>query len=87
MSRRAAALPLDRAFALVVRYSGFDPAAPHWLQKHNFMCLIKTHDRGGCSPSSEPRTGRLASAPLDGPLWWRRADRGVACRIRGFLAG
>lgn len=36
-----AALPLDRAFALAQGDSGFDPAAPVFLPKSNFMCLLK----------------------------------------------
>ena len=31
-------IPWDRAFALAQGDSGFDPAAPVWLQKMNFMC-------------------------------------------------
>lgn len=35
------ALPWDRAFALAQGDSGFDPAAPVFLHKSNFMCLLK----------------------------------------------
>ncbi len=34
-------IPWDRAFALAQGDSGFDPAAPQWLQKQDFMCLMK----------------------------------------------
>ncbi len=33
------ALPWDRAFALAQGDAPFDPAAPAWLPKTNFMCL------------------------------------------------
>ena len=35
------ALPWDRAFALAQGDSGFDPAAPVFMHKSNFMCLLK----------------------------------------------
>ncbi len=35
------AIPWDRAFALAQGDSGFDPAAPVWLPKYNFLCLMK----------------------------------------------
>ena len=38
------ALPWDRAFALAHGDSGFDPAAPTFRPKSNFMCLLK-HER------------------------------------------
>jgi hypothetical protein len=34
-------IPWDRAFALAQGDSGFDPAAPTWLPKWNFLCLMK----------------------------------------------
>ena len=34
-------IPWDRAFALAQGDCGFDPAAPAWRQKANFMCLMK----------------------------------------------
>jgi uncharacterized protein YcbX len=34
-------IPWDRAFALAQGDSGFDPKAPAWLPKYNFLCLMK----------------------------------------------
>jgi uncharacterized protein YcbX len=34
------ALPWDRAFALAQGDAPFDPTAPQWLKKTNFMCLM-----------------------------------------------
>jgi uncharacterized protein len=34
-------LPWDRAFALAQGDAPFDPAAPTWLQKGHFMCLMR----------------------------------------------
>jgi uncharacterized protein YcbX len=34
-------IPWDRSFALAQGDSGFDPAAPVWLPKYNFLCLMK----------------------------------------------
>jgi uncharacterized protein YcbX len=36
------AIPWDRAFALALGDSGFDPAKPEWLPSRNFLCLT-TH--------------------------------------------
>src|SRR5580704_2912738 len=33
-------IPWDRAFALAQGDAGFDPAAPQWRQKANFMCQM-----------------------------------------------
>src|ERR1700675_1024898 len=34
-------LPWDRAFALAQGDSNFDPENPGWVQKSNFMCLLR----------------------------------------------
>lgn len=53
------ALPWDRAFALAQGDAGFDPAAPAWLPKHNFMCLMKNARIALLRSSFDARTGRL----------------------------
>ena len=35
------AIPWDRAFALAQGDAPFDPGAPAWLPKQNFMCLMR----------------------------------------------
>ncbi len=36
------AIPWDRAFALAQGDAAFDPDAPRWLMKDNFMCSRRT---------------------------------------------
>ncbi len=60
------ALPWDRAFALAQGDSGFDPAAPSWLPKQNFMCLMVNARIAGLQASFDERHGRLAILAPDG---------------------
>jgi uncharacterized protein YcbX len=53
-------IPWDRAFALAQGDSGFDPAAPQWRQKANFMCQMKNARIAALFSFFEPRTGMLA---------------------------
>ncbi|HET8997274.1 MAG TPA: MOSC N-terminal beta barrel domain-containing protein [Acetobacteraceae bacterium] len=59
-------IPWDRAFALAQGDSGFDPAAPTWLMKDNFMCLKKNAKAAALFSFFEPRTGMLAIRAPDG---------------------
>src|ERR1700733_14388711 len=59
-------IPWDRAFALAQGDSGFDPAAPQWLQKANFMCLMKNARIAALFSFFEPRSGMLAIRAPDG---------------------
>jgi len=59
-------IPWDRAFALAQGDSGFDPAQPAWLQKQNFMCLMKNARVASLFSFFEPRSGMLAIRAPDG---------------------
>ncbi len=60
------AIPWDRAFALAQGDAPFDPAAPVWLQKQNFMCLMRNARIAALRSSFDPRTGELAIRAPDG---------------------
>ena len=82
------AIPWDRAFALAQGDSGFDPAAPAWLPKDNFMCQKRNARIALLRSMFDPRAGLLAirapdaSAVMENAL--SAAGRG---RIGAFLAG
>jgi hypothetical protein len=60
------AIPWDRAFALAQGDSGYDPAAPAWLPKYNFMCLMKNAGIAALRSHFDPRTGALTIHAPDG---------------------
>lgn len=80
-------IPWDRAFALAQGDSGFDPAAPRWLQKANFMCQMKNARIAALFSFFEPRSGMLAIRAPDGSAVVENAltERGRE-RIGEFLA-
>jgi hypothetical protein len=59
-------IPWDRAFALAQGDSRFDPAAPEWRQKANFMCQMKNARIAALFSFFDPRTGMLAIRAPDG---------------------
>jgi uncharacterized protein len=59
-------IPWDRAFALAQGDSGFDPNQPTWLQKQNFMCLMKNARIARLFSFFDPRSGMLAIRAPDG---------------------
>ena len=59
-------IPWDRAFALAQGDSGFDPAAPTWLPKANFMCLARNARVARLAAFFEPRSGALTLRAPDG---------------------
>lgn len=59
-------IPWDRAFALAQGDSGFDPEQPAWLQKQNFMCLMKNAGIAALFSFFDPRSGMLAIRAPDG---------------------
>jgi uncharacterized protein len=59
-------IPWDRAFALAQGDSGFDPAAPTWLQKTNFMCQARNAKIAALASMFEPRDGTLTIRAPDG---------------------
>jgi len=81
-------IPWDRAFALAQGDSGFDPAAPKWLQKQNFMCLMKNARIASLFSFFEPRNGMLAIRAPDGSAAVENALTAAGReRIGAFLAG
>jgi uncharacterized protein YcbX len=60
------ALPWDRAFALAQGDSGFDPAAPKWLPKTNYMCLMRNARIAALRSAFDPATGVLTVTAPDG---------------------
>lgn len=60
------AIAWDRAFALAQGDAPFDPAAPVWLHKTNFMCLMKNERIASLKSSFDPRSGVLTVLAPDG---------------------
>jgi len=59
-------LPHDREFAFAQADSGFDPAAPVWMRKTNFACLMANARIAKLHTAYDPQTGQLAIRPTDG---------------------
>ncbi|MGE0222812.1 MAG: MOSC domain-containing protein [Acetobacteraceae bacterium] len=81
------AIPWDRAFALAQGDSGFNPAAPVWMQKANFMCQMKNAKAAALFAFFDPRSGMLAIRAPDGSSVIENAltEPGRE-RIGGFLS-
>jgi uncharacterized protein YcbX len=81
-------IPWDRAFALAQGDSGFDPDQPAWLQKQNFMCLMKNARIASLFSFFDPRSGMLAIRAPDGSSVVENAlTHEGRDRITTFLAG
>ena len=81
------AIPWDRAFALAQGDNDFDPAAPSWRQKANFMCQMKNARIAGLFSFFEPRTRMLAIRAPDGSSVVENAlSEDGRERIAAFLA-
>ena len=84
-------LPHDRRFALAQGDAPFDPAAPTWLQKRNFGCLMANAKLALLHSAFDPRTGKLAICPPEGAGPGRqhphrgRAARRIAAALTRFL--
>jgi len=61
--REGETLPHDRRFALAQGDSGFDPAAPSWMSKRNFGCLMVNARLALLHSAFDPRTGLLVIRP------------------------
>lgn len=59
-------LPHDRRFALAQGDSPFDPAAPTWLQKRHFGCLMANARLALLHSAFDARTGQLLIRPPEG---------------------
>jgi hypothetical protein len=81
-------IPWDRAFALAQGDSGFDPAAPVWMQKDNFMCQKRNARIALLRSMFDAKTGQLAIRAPDGSAVMENAltEAGRA-RIGAFLTG
>jgi uncharacterized protein YcbX len=59
-------LPYDRIFAFAQPDSGFDPAAPSWLRKTSFACLMANAGIARLHSAYDPATSQLAIRTPDG---------------------
>jgi uncharacterized protein len=82
------AIPWDRAFALAQGDAPFDPAAPEFLPKQNFMCLMRNARIARLRATYEPRTGVLSILAPGGDGIAENALSGAGrARIAAFLTG
>ena len=58
-------LPLDRAYALALPKTAFDPAKPEWLAKTHFLMLQRDEALAALETSLDPATG-IFSVRRDG---------------------
>jgi len=78
----------DRAFALAQGDSGFDAAAPKWLQKNNFMCHARNAKIAALASVFEPRDGTLTIRAPDGSFVAANALAASGrAKIAAFLIG
>ncbi len=59
------ALPWDRAFALALGDTSFDPANPAWQPKNRFMCLMKHASIARLTCRFTPETGEMVIASAE----------------------
>jgi uncharacterized protein YcbX len=79
-------IPWDRAFALAQGDAGFDPVAPTWLQKTNFMCHARNAKIAALASVFEPRDGTLTIRAPDGSQISENAlSAGGRAKITAFL--
>jgi uncharacterized protein YcbX len=64
--REGECLPHDRRFALAQGDAPFDPAAPTWLQKRHFGCLMANAGLARLHTAFDPRSGQLLIRPPEG---------------------
>lgn len=84
--REGGAIPWDRAFALAQGDAPFDPAAPAWLPKDNFMCLKRNAGIARLRSHFEPRSGVLTIRAPDGETVSENALSAAGReRLGGFL--
>ena len=88
--RAGECLPEDRRFALAQGDAPFDPAAPTWLQKRHFGCLMANARLALLHSAYDARSGQLLIRPPEGPplLADTRTEAGqgeIADFVGGFL--
>jgi uncharacterized protein YcbX len=80
-------IPWDRSFALAQGDAAFDPAAPAWLQKTNFMCQARNAKIAALASVFEPRDGTMTIRAPDGSFVSANAlSEGGRAKITGFLS-
>ena len=78
------AIAWDRAFALAQGDAPFDPAAPVWIKKTHFMCLMANASIAALKARFDPRSGVLE---IDHPDGSHIADTPLTASGRVRLAG
>ena len=73
-------LPHDRRFALAHGSTRFDPSAPEWLPKTNFLCLMRDEKLAQLRAEFDPESGTMAIHRANGP---RRVATGGADQLGG----
>jgi uncharacterized protein YcbX len=79
------ALPWDRAFALAQGDAEIDPAAPRWLPKTNFMCLMANAAIASLRSSFNERTGVLSILSPTGGIEANALTEAGRAEIAAFL--
>lgn len=85
--KRGEGLPQDRRFALGLGTTSFDPAAPAWLPKTNFLMLMKNERLARLRTRFDDASGILSIVPPDGEQLSANLDSasGRAC-VEDFFA-
>lgn len=79
-------LPLDRAFALAHADAPFDPAAPAFLRKTHFACLMANAGLARLHTAYDPASGQLAIRPQEGaPLLANLRNPAGRAELEAFL--
>src|SRR5450631_1968339 len=78
-------IPWDRSFALAQGDSGFDAAAPVWLQKMNFMCHARNARIAALASVFEPRDGTLTIRAPDGSFVAASGRDKITAFLTAFL--
>lgn len=79
-------LPHDRRFALAQGDAPFDPAAPSWMQKRHFGCLMANARLALLHTAFDPRSGQLLIRPPEGePLIGDTRSEAGRAEIAAFL--
>jgi uncharacterized protein YcbX len=84
-------LPHDRRFALAQGDAPFDPAAPAWLPKRNFACLMANARLALLHTAFDPRSGQLVirapdrAEPLVGDTRTPEGRAEIAAWLAAFL--
>ena len=83
-------LPHDRRFALAQGDSDFDPAAPAWMPKRNFACLMVNARLALAHSAYDARTGELAirlpgAPPFLGDTRSAEGRTAIAAHLAAYL--